>query len=549
MIYICVMYIRITTNQKGQSYYHLVESYRHEGKVRQRTLASLGKVEEGKLEQLQEAISKHIDTFNIISLAKHIDISKAYILGPLLILERIFDYLGLNKAIKQVQGAHEKLSFDLHKTIFSMIASRFIQPVSKLGLYDRWLERTYPVMIDHDTALHHLYRTLDLLSDHKEYMENYLYSYKKDLFNMELDVVLYDLTTLRFESTVKEPGALRQFGYSKERRNDCTQVVLGLLTDTEGIPLGFEVYPGNTFEGHTLQGIVEKMKNKFQVKRFIFVADRGLFSEANLQILEKEGGEYIVGMRMGTIPEEEQEKFYDTSNYKFINENLAVYETTYKERRMVITWSGARAKRDRKAREEVIEKIKKKLSAKKPKFKELITHQGYKKYLQIAGNTSITINDRAILEETKKDGFFAIITNVPQEVLDPGKLVTQYKQLWRVEDTFGEFKGTLGSRPVFHWTDKRIMGHLMICFLSLLCESHLNKMLHDRLDGYQTKATKKKIIAQRPLTAVRAMEELTEVLAIPVDIKGNRIWVRTDIPANAQKLFKAMQMKIPPKIL
>ena len=136
-----------------------------------------------------------------------------------------------------------------------MIASRFILPVSKLSLYDRWLEKMYPEMIDHSIELHHLYRILDLLSEHKEYLEKYLYSYKRDLFSMELDVVLYDLTTLRFESTVRETDGLRQFGYSKEMRSDCTQVVMGLLTDTRGIPLGFEVYPGNTFEGHTLEGI------------------------------------------------------------------------------------------------------------------------------------------------------------------------------------------------------------------------------------------------------------------------------------------------------
>lgn len=367
---------------------------------------------------------------------------------------------------------------------------------------------------------------------------------------MEMDVVLYDLTTLRFESTVKVPGALRQFGYSKERRSDCTQVVLGLLTDTNGIPLGFEVYPGNTFEGHTLSGIVDKMKKKFHIKRFIFVADRGLFSEPNLQVLEKEGGEYIVGMRMGKMTQEEQKFFYDTSNYRFINESLAVYETNYKGRRMVITWSDARAKRDKKAREEVIEKIKKKLSVKKPKIKQLITHQGYKKYLQVIDNTAtITINEQAIIEEAKKDGFFAIITNVPEKDLNAGQLVMQYKQLWRIEDAFGEFKGTLKSRPVFHWTDQRIMGHFMICFLSLLCEANLNKMLHEKFDYYESKAIKEEIIDARPLTAARAMEELTEVLAIPVDMKGRRIWVRTDIPTNAQKLFKAMEMRIPPKIL
>jgi transposase len=540
----------VTTNQKGQSYYHLVESYRDDGKVKQRTIASLGRVEDGKLEELQSALSKYLDTVTITSLAKHIDISKAYVLGPLLILERMFERLGITNALKQIQDSHEKLSIDLHKTVFTMVASRFIKPVSKLGLYDRWLEKMYPEMIDHNIQLHHFYRTLNILYQDKDFLENYLYSHKRDLFDMQLDVVLYDLTTLRFESTVKIPGALRQFGYSKERRSDCTQVVFGLLTDTNGIPLGFEVYPGNTFEGQTLSGIVEKMKKKFHIKRFIFVADRGLFSEPNLQMLEQEGGEYIVGMRMGKIPQQEVQKFYDTSNYRFINEKLAVYETSYKGRRMVVTWSDARARRDRKSREEVVEKLKNKLSVQKPKIKHLITHQGYKKYLKITGdNGQISINEQIINEEAKKDGFFAIITNVPVKDLRADELVMQYKQLWRIEDAFGEFKGTIQSRPVFHWTDERITGHLMICFLSVLCEAYLNNMLHEQNERYYTKSTEKKIIEARPLTAHRAMEELCQVMAIPVDVNGKRIWVRTDIPPNALKLFKAIGMKIPAKIL
>jgi len=119
-------------------------------------------------------------------------------------------------------------------------------------------------MIDHDLALQHIYRSLDILAEHKEHIEQSLYQYKKDLFSINVDIVLYDLTTLRFESTREDLGALRKFGYSKEMRTDCTQVVFGLLTDTDGIPLSFEVHPGNTFEGKTLKGIVDKMKKSFR---------------------------------------------------------------------------------------------------------------------------------------------------------------------------------------------------------------------------------------------------------------------------------------------
>ena len=152
-----------------------------------------------------------------------------------------------------------------------------------LKIFEHWQDKLYPEILSGKDELHHLYRTLDLLSQHQEQIEQGLYWHDRDLLNRSVDVVLYDLTTLRFESTREDLGELCRFGYSKEMRSDCTQVVLGLLVDTDGIPLGFEVYPGNTFEGATLVDIVKRMREKFKIRRFIFVADRGLFSAKNLE--------------------------------------------------------------------------------------------------------------------------------------------------------------------------------------------------------------------------------------------------------------------------
>ena len=195
------MYIRITTNTKGTAYYHLVESYRDQGKVKQRTLLSLGRVEDGKLEQLAEAISKHTDKISVFNMAKDVDVKDTYILGPLLVLERIMTELGLSGCLSMLQSKHKKLQFDLKKVIFTQLCSRFVKPVSKLSLYDNWLGRMYPGLVEHETAIQHLYRSLDLLYEHKEEIERYLFSYGKNLFDIHVDVVLYDLTTLRFERT------------------------------------------------------------------------------------------------------------------------------------------------------------------------------------------------------------------------------------------------------------------------------------------------------------------------------------------------------------
>ncbi len=541
------MYIRVTKNQRGQAYYHLVESFRQDGKVKQRVLLSLGRVEENKLEELAEAINKHLETANIFNLAKEIDIDSTYILGPLLVLERMADQLGVTDVLRKITGDHERLQFDFQKVVFTQLCSRFIKPVSKLALYDNWIERLYPGMIDHDIELQHIYRSLDLLAQHKSEIEKFLYQWEKDLFTINVDVVLYDLTTLRFESTREDLDELRRFGYSKEMRTDCTQVVLGLLTDTNGIPLCFEIHPGNTFEGNTLNNIVDKMEKKFSIRRFIFIADRGLFSFDNLEHIRNNQGEFIVGLKMGSMEKEVQEDFYQIENFTWINEELAVYETKIREDRCIITWSKSRAERDRKTREDVIEKIKKKIAADKKKAKKLITNRNYKKYVKIEGNDQCELNHKAIAEEAAKDGFFGVITNVTS--MSPAEIVTNYKQLWKVEDAFGEIKGTLKTRPMFHWTDDRIIGHLVLCFLAYLCEAHLTKALRDSYELLEKKSITKGTIKPRQLTVVQAMDELAQVMAIPIKVRKEKIWVRTDIPTNAASLMKAIGMKIPPKII
>ena len=541
------MYIRVTKNQRGHAYYHLVESYRQDGKVKQRVLLSLGRVEENKLEELSKAINKHLETVNVFNLAKEIDIASTYILGPLLVLERMTNELGVTEILKKITRDHERLQFDFQKVIFTQLCSRFIKPVSKLALYDNWIERLYPGMIDHDVELQHIYRSLDLLAQHKSEIEKFLYQWEKDLFTINVDVVLYDLTTLRFESTREDMDELRRFGYSKEMRTDCTQVVLGLLTDTNGIPLCFEVHPGNTFEGNTLSSIVEKMQKKFAIRRFIFIADRGLFSFDNLDHIRNSQGEFIVGLKMGSMEKEVQEDFYQIKNFTWINEELAVYETKLREDRCIITWSKSRAERDRKTREDVIEKIKKKIAANKKKAKKLITNRNYKKYIKIEGKDQCELNHKAIAEEATKDGFFGVITNVT--TMSPGEIVMNYKQLWKVEDAFGEIKGTLKTRPMFHWTDDRIIGHLVLCFLAYLCEAHLTKALRNSNELLEKKSITNKTIKSRQLTVVQAMDELAQVMAIPVKVRKEIIWVRTDIPTNAANLMKAIGMKIPPKII
>lgn len=545
------MFIKTTKNSAGQSYQHLCESVWVNGKSRHNTLLSLGRVGDGRMDSLVAAICRHQELLSVVEMAKSISVDDTYILGPLLVVERMFEKCGVNKILEKISEKHPQIVFDLRKLVFTMAVSRFVRPCSKLKIYEHWQHKFYPEMICTDADLHQYYRALAILADHKDEIEKFLFWQERDLLSEDIDVVLYDLTTLRFESTRTDLGALRQFGYSKERRSDCTQVVLGLLVTPEGIPVGFEVYPGNTFEGKTIADIVKKLRDKFKIRRFIFVGDRGLFSRKNLEELRNSQdvgiGEFIVGMKLGTFKQRHNE-FYDFNRYTPISDELAFYETTHEGDRCIITWSRKRAERDYKAREDVLDKIRKKLSKKKITAKIFVTNKTYHRYVTgLSDGKTFALNEKAIAEDAARDGYFGVVTNVKD--MSAREIVENYKTLWIIEDAFGEIKGTLKARPVFHWTDKFIVGHLVMCFLTYYCEAVLTKKLREKKYFLKSPAIDKNIIDPRPLSVVESMRELSEVRAIPVKVKSTTIWVRTDINGNAAKLFSAIGLKIPPKVL
>src|SRR5476651_1129152 len=146
-MYISVMYIKITTNKQGQSYYHLVEPYRDQGKVRQRTILSLGKVGEDRLDELITAISKHKEILGVMDIAKSLSISDTTILGPLLILQQVFAQFGVDAILKDIVRRHPKLAFDFQRIVFTLVVCRFIRPGSKLRVFDYWQDKLYPGLV------------------------------------------------------------------------------------------------------------------------------------------------------------------------------------------------------------------------------------------------------------------------------------------------------------------------------------------------------------------------------------------------------------------
>ena len=286
------MFVRTTRNKSGHTYLKIVRSVRESGKVRQEILLSLGRLDvlmaTGQIDALIEALGRFATQQNLINLAKDVSIEKVYHLGSAHVIRRLMERTRLMDCLNAIAAEHERLELPFSELMLAMICSRVIDPCSKRRLKEEWLKKIYPgVLHIGEVPLTQLYRTLDLLYSHKEAVENLLFdrSGERDLFNQTLDVVFYDTTTLRFESTEVEDTGLRQFGYSKERRTDCTQVVFGLLIDRDGIPVGYRLFPGNTYDGRSVPAILEKFKEKFQIGRIIFVADRGMLSMDNLKSL------------------------------------------------------------------------------------------------------------------------------------------------------------------------------------------------------------------------------------------------------------------------
>ena len=165
--------------------------YRDQGKVRQRVLLSLGKVGEDRLDELISTIGRHKNVLTAIKAAKSLNIEDTYILGPLLVLQNVFARFGITTLLDNIVHQHPKLEFNFPRIIFTLIAYRFINPSSKLKVFEHWQDKLYPEILSGKDELHHFYRALDLLSQHKDDIECSLYWHQRDLCNMSVDVVLY----------------------------------------------------------------------------------------------------------------------------------------------------------------------------------------------------------------------------------------------------------------------------------------------------------------------------------------------------------------------
>jgi len=524
---VIVMFIRVI-KVKNHSYLNIIETFRQGGKVKQRSLGSLGRVDKLKTSgqliklalNLLEFAQKKVLLLDNLKLK---EISRKN-WGAVRILKKIWDDFKFPALFKSITSSR-KIQFDFFSAVSLMLLDRLIQPQSKLKSFQK---QDYYYQIK-TNALQHLYRALDLLAENKEKIENFLFERNVSLFNMSVDVVLYDVTTLYFESVRKDD--LRDFGFSKDCKINEVQIILGLLVDLEGRPVGFDLFAGNQFEGHTLKHALEKIKQRFAVNQVIFIGDQAMFSRANLKLISEAKERYIMGARLRNKSREIKEQVLNPEGYSTLVSNeeeiFKFKEIKNGEDRLIVSWSKKRAEKDKKDRERLILKAQKMLE----NGSQIISRRGALKYLEIKSEVNPELNTKRIEEEEKWDGYYAIQSNCPE--LEGAKLLDYYHQLWKIEESFRIFKSHLETRPIFHWTARRIKGHLVLCFMAFLLERTLELELKSQGVEY---------------SAQRIREALSSLEFSQIELEGQTFYLRSAVEGLANELLRAFKIKIPPSL-
>jgi transposase len=469
------MFVKITKS-KDKKYVQIVKSYRENGKVKHKIVLNLGRLDIAENSKMIKDLSLRLAEVTGIGLDIS-SLSGGDILNyGFVAYKKLWESFGINSILNS-EDIKGNIDYSLNDTSFLMSLTHLLDPQSKLSAYNH--KNRYLGLPD--VKLHNLYRSLNILSNNKEKIEEELFYRKRDLFNLSLDVVFYDVTTFYFESVRKD--SLKDFGFSKDNKLNEVQVVMGLLVDKDGMPVGYELFPGNTYEGKTLEVSLLKLKKRFNIDRIIIVADKGMNSKLNLKKISDMGFNYIISSRLKSLNKNMlqkifskegfiKEKKYSYKKIDYLNKNK---EFDIREN-LIVTYSDERALYDKKLREKLITKAMK--YSETPSLIKASNKRGGKKYIKETGACSFSLDAGAIAKDEAFDGYYAIETN--ELDLEPKEIINAYSHLWKIEESFRIMKSTMEVRPIFHWTEERIKGHFVICFLSFLLERTLELKLKEK---------------------------------------------------------------------
>lgn len=375
---------------------------------------------------------------------------KTFVRGIGDVFGKLFDDLGFDRLFK---GRYAKLNTNILK---SCIFSRLFYPDSKLRLALQ-LEKQFSVRLD----VSKIYRVMDEIDVEK--IKSVARRASVGMLQEKVKVLFFDVTTLRFESV--KANELCNFGYSKDGKHSETQVVLACITTTDGLPITYEVFPGNTHEITTMLPVLKKLQQDFDVDSVEFVADRGMFSQKNLAELDEMGLKYIVGARLKNMSQAIKKEILSIHDLQPAGaDQPLVKEISWKGRRLVISYNPEIAAKHRSDRQRMLERLAQKTNDEGNTTVKKIASKGVSKYVHPKdGNREVGIVRDFLAKEEVWDGIRGYVTNSVQTT---SEVMASYKRLWTIEACFRLNKHDLKIRPIFHYKPSRIKAHIGICFLT-----------------------------------------------------------------------------------
>ena len=414
-----------------------------------------------------------------------------------------------------------------NRIVQELVLARIAQPQSKRS--------TVRALAEHGDVrlnLEYVYRTLDLLDEAViERIQQDSLEAARRLHPEPLSVIFYDTTTLAFAS--EQDDALRRKGYSKDGKPHRVQVLFALLVTPEGIPVGYRLLPGDTYEGTTLIAAMEELRGRHPGVRFTVVADAGLINRTNEAALREHQIPYILGARLKASPKAIKEKVLEAEGFRPwpVDSGLADlpvdrYRCLQTDgARLVVTYSQRRARKDARERERHLEKLRKQLQ--KNGQSAAVSRHGYARFLDFPEGR-VTINAAKVAEAVRWDGLHGIKA-WGLEGSEPPRLVGEYRRLWEIEACFRANKHDLKIRPVFHWKAERVRAHIAICYMAFCCLQNLRHRL---------------AVQGRPMSPARIQRALNGLQFSILTAKGKQQYaLPSRATADARQIYRLLGLK------
>jgi transposase len=434
--------------------------------------------------------------------------------------------LALWRELRLDQFWREKLPPSREGTRWDLVLTtvaiyRWLDPGSEWRLHREWFERSaLGDLLGQDCRLvadDTLYRCHDLLLTHKTALFTHLQERWRDLFNARFEVLLYDLTSTYFEGVPPEREGLRRFGYSRDKRSDCVQVVIALIVTPEGFPLGYEVLTGNTADKTTLKGMLEKIEKQYGKAERTWLMDRGIPTEEVLEEMRTSTPpvRYLVGTPKGRLSK--LEKDLAAQPWQAARPGVAVKLLPQEGELYVFAQSDARVAKERSMRLRRIRKLwarLKTLQAQALTYKDLLMKLGAarseaglcwgavevtvpeppaKAQKANPATFSFRFNRKRLRQMRRREGRYLLRSNLTES--DPAALWQHYMTLTQIEEAFKSLKGDLSVRPVSHQKDERIEAHIFVAFLAYCLHVTLGRRLHALAPGLTARAALEKLSA------------------------------------------------------